>query len=179
MALKPVPKENKGLGKLPTEVRNKMGFMAVGGPVRQRITVRSDKTAGPKGYTEKTSETLYRDKSTGGKFVKDKPRKPKGMEKGGRVMSDSDRKLKKEILGESGKTISDADRARVKKMFETGKKKTKTNIQKLYSSTTGEDFQSSKVRPSDSKRLGGFAKGGEVKRGTSKQMTGKKYAGVF
>tara|TARA_R100001224_G_scaffold95849_2_gene65531 strand:- start:183 stop:497 length:315 start_codon:yes stop_codon:yes gene_type:complete len=87
MALKPVPKENKGLGKLPTEVRNKMGFMAVGGPVRQTITVRSDKTAGPKGYTEKTSETLYRDKSTGGKFVniKDKPRKPKGMEKGGEV----------------------------------------------------------------------------------------------
>ena len=25
--LKPVPEGNKGLGKLPTEVRNKMGFM--------------------------------------------------------------------------------------------------------------------------------------------------------
>ena len=42
------------------------------------------------------------------------------------------------------------------------KKKTKTNLQKLFSSKTGKDFQSSKVRPSDSKRLGGFAKGGDV-----------------
>ena len=31
--LKPVPKGNKGLGKLPTKVRNKMGFMANGGTV--------------------------------------------------------------------------------------------------------------------------------------------------
>ena len=29
--LKPVPTDNKGLGKLPTEVRNKMGFMKRGG----------------------------------------------------------------------------------------------------------------------------------------------------
>jgi hypothetical protein len=43
MALKPVPKDNKGLGKLPTEVRNKMGFMKRGGAV-----------AGPKGYKKKT-----------------------------------------------------------------------------------------------------------------------------
>tara|TARA_X000001382_G_scaffold40660_1_gene27234 strand:- start:16 stop:624 length:609 start_codon:yes stop_codon:yes gene_type:complete len=185
MALKPVPKDNKGLGKLPTQVRNKMGYMAKGGrvsfkarpkpmpksaiskpsrtkpkpgglgalstapkpttftgkintetqklqnidgktvvvnksnesgrsisdadrsrlkdmmgkrkmskmnkggPVRQTIEVKSDKTAGPRGYTQKTSETFYRDKSTGGKFVntKDKPRKPQGikMAKGGEV----------------------------------------------------------------------------------------------
>ena len=32
--LKPVPKGNKGLGKLPTEVRNKMGYMEKGGRVR-------------------------------------------------------------------------------------------------------------------------------------------------
>ena len=31
--LKPVPEGNKGLPKLPTEVRNKMGFMKKGGPV--------------------------------------------------------------------------------------------------------------------------------------------------
>ena len=31
--LKPVPKGNKGLGKLPTKVRNKMGYMANGGTV--------------------------------------------------------------------------------------------------------------------------------------------------
>ena len=32
--LKPVPKDNKGLGKLPTQVRNKMGFMKKGGLVK-------------------------------------------------------------------------------------------------------------------------------------------------
>ena len=32
--LKPVPKDNKGLGKLPTGVRNKMGFMKKGGEVK-------------------------------------------------------------------------------------------------------------------------------------------------
>ena len=31
--LKPVPEGNKGLKKLPTEVRNKMGFMKKGGQV--------------------------------------------------------------------------------------------------------------------------------------------------
>ena len=31
--LKPVPKGNKGLSKLPTKVRNKMGFLKEGGPV--------------------------------------------------------------------------------------------------------------------------------------------------
>jgi len=31
MALKPVPKGNKGLPKLPKKVRNKMGFMKDGG----------------------------------------------------------------------------------------------------------------------------------------------------
>jgi hypothetical protein len=41
--LKAVPEGNKGLGKLPTEVRNKMGFMKRGGAV-----------AGPKGYKKKT-----------------------------------------------------------------------------------------------------------------------------
>ena len=86
--LKPVPKGNKGLGKLPTEVRNKMGFMAVGGPVRQTIEVKSigDTPTGPKGYRQKKSETFYRDKFTKGKFVniKDKQRKKKGgIVKGG------------------------------------------------------------------------------------------------
>tara|TARA_R100001440_G_scaffold14438_1_gene24498 strand:- start:138 stop:611 length:474 start_codon:yes stop_codon:yes gene_type:complete len=32
-ALKPVPEDNKGLGKLPEDVRNKMGFMADGGGI--------------------------------------------------------------------------------------------------------------------------------------------------
>ena len=33
-SLKPVPADNKGLKKLPTEVRNKMGFMKKGGMVK-------------------------------------------------------------------------------------------------------------------------------------------------
>ena len=33
VTLKPIPKGNKGLGKLPTKVRNKMGYMANGGTV--------------------------------------------------------------------------------------------------------------------------------------------------
>jgi len=33
VTLKPIPKGNKGLGKLPTKVRNKMGYMANGGSV--------------------------------------------------------------------------------------------------------------------------------------------------
>ena len=32
--LKPVPAKNKGLNKLPTKVRNKMGFMKKGGRVK-------------------------------------------------------------------------------------------------------------------------------------------------
>ena len=33
-SLKPVPAKNKGLSKLPTKVRNKMGFMKKGGKVK-------------------------------------------------------------------------------------------------------------------------------------------------
>ena len=48
--LKPVPKGNKGLKKLPTEVRNKMGFMKKGGQV-----------AGPKGYRRKPKTETMKD----------------------------------------------------------------------------------------------------------------------
>ena len=36
MKLKKIPSYNKGLAKLPKKVRNKMGFMKDGGPVRAR-----------------------------------------------------------------------------------------------------------------------------------------------
>ena len=49
MALKPVPKDNKGLKKLPTEVRNKMGFMKKGGEAK----------AGPKKFSKKIKNTKY------------------------------------------------------------------------------------------------------------------------
>jgi len=35
-ALKPVPPDNKGLAKLPTEVRNNMGFAKTGGHVKMK-----------------------------------------------------------------------------------------------------------------------------------------------
>ena len=48
--LKPVPEGNKGLKNLPTEVRNKMGFMKKGGQV-----------AGPKGYRRKPKKEVQSD----------------------------------------------------------------------------------------------------------------------
>jgi hypothetical protein len=35
-SLKPVPEDNKGLGKLPKPVRNKMGYMMYGGKAKKR-----------------------------------------------------------------------------------------------------------------------------------------------
>ena len=45
-ALKPVPPDNKGLAKLPTPVRNKMGFMKDGGMVKKRAKSKSKKSRG-------------------------------------------------------------------------------------------------------------------------------------
>ena len=45
-ALKPVPPDNKGLSKLPTPVRNKMGFMKKGGMVKKRAKAKSKKSRG-------------------------------------------------------------------------------------------------------------------------------------
>ena len=36
--MKPVPKDNKGLGKLPKSVRNKMGYMSSGGVAKNYST---------------------------------------------------------------------------------------------------------------------------------------------
>ena len=45
-ALKPVPPDNKGLSKLPTPVRKKMGFMKKGGMVKKRAKSKSKKSRG-------------------------------------------------------------------------------------------------------------------------------------
>ena len=45
-ALKPVPPDNKGLSKLPTPVRNKMGFMKKGGMVKKRAKSTAKKSRG-------------------------------------------------------------------------------------------------------------------------------------
>jgi len=39
VSLKEIPKGNKGLGKLPTKVRNRMGYMNGGGTVNKNITM--------------------------------------------------------------------------------------------------------------------------------------------
>jgi hypothetical protein len=44
--LKPVPGDNKGLSKLPQNVRNKMGFMKDGGVVKKRAKSKSKKSRG-------------------------------------------------------------------------------------------------------------------------------------
>ena len=44
--LKPVPSGNKGLSKLPTPVRNKMGYMKKGGMVKKRAKSKSKKSRG-------------------------------------------------------------------------------------------------------------------------------------
>ena len=102
---------------------------------------------------------------------------------------------------ESGRSISDADRARVGKMMGgfgkkklkgmekggqvagpkkyTKKKKPKSFVDLIkFSDTTGKEYQKDKVTKSG-KRLGGFNKGGLVKGGTSSQMTGREYKGIF
>ena len=49
MALKPIPKGNKGLPKLPKKVRNKMGFMKDGGlaEATAKLKARGMKDGGP------------------------------------------------------------------------------------------------------------------------------------
>ena len=44
--LKPVPADNKGLSKLPTPVRNKMGFMKDGGMVKKRAKSKKSRGMG-------------------------------------------------------------------------------------------------------------------------------------
>ena len=105
---------------------------------------------------------------------------------------------------EGGKVISDADRARVSEILGKPKTKSKRSQNKksltsrpmgkltwsdVYQDHTGKEYQKDKVRPSDSKRLGGFAKGGAVKPkgysgggavtgGTSSQTSGRRNSGI-
>lgn len=123
MALKPVPEGNKGLKKLPTEVRNKMGFMAKGGRVIGKNISDADRAR-----------------------VQDMMGKEK-------LDPEVSGLLSQMSLKESGKGISDADRSRVSKMM--GKSKVAM------------------------RKPRGMKKGGLVKGGTSSQMTGKEFKGIF
>ena len=134
MALKPVPKENKGLGKLPTEVRNKMGYMAKGGEAKKGGSMASRKKG--REYTKLD-------------FEKDKFKSvAKTM---GKILLSPAKTLTGGLTGGVKQIVKAADEHRTEFPKVGSRKK---NVIKKN-------------------------KGGEVKRGTSKQMTRKKYAGVF
>jgi len=115
MALKPVPKDNKGLGKLPTEVRNKMGYMAKGG----RVSFKARPKPMPKSAISKPSRTKPKPGGLGALSTAPKPTTFTGK------INTETQKLQnidgKTVVvnksNESGRSISDADRARVSKMM--------------------------------------------------------------
>lgn len=49
--MKAIPKENKGLGKLPKKVRNKIGYMALGGVTGMSGSMATDKKNSATGMT--------------------------------------------------------------------------------------------------------------------------------
>ena len=154
--LKPVPEGNKGLKKLPTEVRNKMGFMKKGGQV-----------AGPKGYTKKKkpksfAELVY-SSGDGSEYQKDKVTKSGkrlgGFEKGGQVagLKGYRRKPKKEVQSDAYKPYKPLP----------------------YIIPEGKKGDAIRAMFLNRKNIEKKNKGGLVKGGTSAQMTGKEYKGTF
>ncbi len=106
--LKPVPKGNKGLKKLPTEVRNKMGFMRRGG-----------KVAGPKKYSKKPIKEVQSDayKSLPGRSISNRD-----VTKVKKLLQTNSSKPYKPLPGKlSSKNISDIDVQRVKKVLKKNK----------------------------------------------------------
>ena len=87
--LKPVPKGNKGLSKLPTKVRNKMGFLKEGGPV---------------GKMPKSARNKMGFKSESGKTISDADRAllAKSLAKPfkGKIDTDTEK-----LVSENGKTM--------------------------------------------------------------------------
>ena len=63
MALKPIPKGNKGLPKLPKKVRNKMGFMKDGGLAEATAKLKAQglKDGGPV-YVDRPAKCLTKQK---------------------------------------------------------------------------------------------------------------------
>ncbi len=164
--LKPVPEGNKGLKKLPTEVRNKMGFMRRGGKVGKTTKeVQSDiyKESGnniSNADREKVIRLLGKNRESGNTISdadRNKIAKMLGMEKGGQVAGPKGyrRKPKKNVMRDLGyeplpfKVPEGKKGDAIRAMFLNRK-----NIEKKN-------------------------KGGLVKGGTSAQMTGKEYKGTF
>jgi hypothetical protein len=94
--LKPVPEGNKGLKKLPTEVRNKMGFMRRGGKV---TSSKNESGNNISNADRKKVKRLF-------------------IQESGKSISDADREKINQMMGkESGRGISDADRNKIAKML--------------------------------------------------------------
>ena len=97
--LKPVPKGNKGLSKLPTKVRNKMGFLKEGGPVGKMPKSARNKM-GFKSKSEKMKKLL----GESGKTISDADRAllAKSLAKPfkGKIDTDTEK-----LVSENGKTM--------------------------------------------------------------------------
>ena len=97
--LKPVPMGNKGLSKLPTKVRNKMGFLKEGGPVG-RIPKSARNKMGFKSKSEKMKKLL----GESGKTISDADRAllAKSLAKPfkGKIDTDTEK-----LVSENGKTM--------------------------------------------------------------------------
>ena len=129
--LKPVPKGNKGLGKLPTEVRNKIGFMEKGGEI-DPTEFTGSLTGNFKRLAANAIQSLHN-----------------------MTFPKEERKiLQKMQRDDLNKYYLDKEKKRKKRR--AGKEIKKTVLQIL-----------------------GKKQGGEVKGGTSSQMTGKEYKGIF
>ena len=116
--LKPVDKEkNPGLAKLPTEVRNKMGFMKDGGVVKKaRELARTNRDPLPskmakKGKTQKELQEEERAKRN--KEIADKLKVKKFMKDGGMVLeiglrpaTKKENKMAKEMMGKRPKKMA-------------------------------------------------------------------------
>ena len=129
--LKPVPEGNKGLGKLPTEVRNKMGFMEKGGEI-DPTKFTGSLTGNFKRLAANAIQSLHNMT-----FPKEERKKLQKMQRDD---------LNKYYL----------DKEKKRKKRKAGKEMKKTVLQVL-----------------------GKKQGGLVKGGTSSQMTGKEFKGIF
>ena len=103
--LKPVPEGNKGLKKLPTEVRNKMGFMRRGGKVTSSKNESGNNISDAD--REKVIRLLGKNRESGNTISdadRNKIAKMLGMEKGGQVAGPKKyrRKPKKEVAEYAG-----------------------------------------------------------------------------
>ena len=96
--LKAVPEDNPGLSKLPEKVRNRMGYMNMGGPVY---------AASGKKISNEGRDMSDKDADTLRQIIMDNIKAPEGGKRfeSGRLMSDKD----KEAFTQSGRRMSNND----------------------------------------------------------------------